>query len=476
MTKTTITQRNRDVAEYLAQTSISDPPLQPSTPADGARTKSPEESARLAQELASQSSWADRYVPATPSETVMTPSEASVADSGERHTTSTDYATHEEAPPTYELATSSNTYPNTPPASEHSQSSRAPLPPSSQPQSRSLPPTLSKSQAGPPFVPGKHYERHETSTSITGTFTLHDSLDLSTTSGTISISLDVRPGSSPAILKLKAQSGSINVTDNQANTAQSRWPPRRGPSGFGRGGERRGPDSPGPLSFLFGLMRPPSQVAGPPMPTSDDPRKQPGQHLPAQPEAQDQPEDESTAFRVIHATIETQSGSINAHLLITPGSETRMSTNSGSISTRMVTTGAGPRALSKLEQEDSRLVAAVQSSQSSIFTTSTRSGSHSVQIQTGITDTSNGAIVSACRASHLSIGSGSVNCHYPREWTGLVHASSGGSGNVSVRGHGLEYDQRGNREVYAWRGVDLPDVEKAVEVRCDNSGSVGFYC
>lgn len=52
----------------------------------------------LAQRLASESSWADRYIPTTPSETVMTPSASSVAGFSE--------AGLDEGLPTYESATS----------------------------------------------------------------------------------------------------------------------------------------------------------------------------------------------------------------------------------------------------------------------------------------------------------------------------------------------------------------------------------
>lgn len=84
--------------------------------------------------------------------------------------------------------------------------------------------------------------------------------------------------------------------------------------------------------------------------------------------------------------------------------------------------------------------------------------------------------MSALRAHHHSTGSASVHVDYPREWEGLVHASVGGSGSVNVRGEGLEFDRRGNKEVWAWRGSDLPDVEGAIQVRCDGSGTVNFSC
>lgn len=59
-----------------------------------------------------------------------------------------------------------------------------------------------------------------------------------------------------------------------------------------------------------------------------------------------------------------------------------------------------------------------------------------------------------------------------------MHASVAGSGSVSVRGEGLQFDRRGNKEIWAWRTGDgeLPDIEKAVEVRGEGSGSISFGC
>ncbi|KAK5072217.1 hypothetical protein LTR64_004002 [Lithohypha guttulata] len=247
------------------------------------------------------------------------------------------YATPEDAPPTYELATSDRNTIYTPPASEASYSTRASIPLGAESQSLGNDRHVSLSgrqelvPAGssevrvqgepqipirPPFAPGKHYERHETSQPIHGTFTLHDSLDLSTTSGSIGISIDVMPGPYPATLKLKSTSGSINVTDKQYDVAQSRWGSRQNSS--------CGPRGPGPLSFLFGWARQRQDevrtIEQPPIPSSDDPRKQAGQDGFPLPQQQD-PEVEQVprGARVIHTTIETSSGSVNAQLAQKPG-------------------------------------------------------------------------------------------------------------------------------------------------------------
>lgn len=428
----------------------------PDSPVD----KSPTNSATLAQRLASESSWADRYVPATPAETVMTPA-SSVAEHSEQQTHESEYLTPNEAPPAYEEATTTD------------ETASNPSQPRSQPS-----PFAAESQPGQalvqrPRLPGRRYSRHETSQSINGNFTLQESLNLSTTSGSIRIKIDVQPGSDPAYLRLKSNSGSISVNDNQCDAAMGRSDPSHpSTSRCGRSSL---------FSFLWG-SRSTCQSEPPPIPTSDDPRKQPGQILSQHPES---PEP-TPAARVIHTTIETASGSVSCHLLLTATSSTHIQTTSGSINMRLVTadtaSSSSPlltRTPNKLEAEDSRLSQASSSPSSkltSTVTTTTQSGSQNIRITTGVADSSSGAIVSACEAKHHSKGSGSLHIDYPSNWSGLVHASCGGCGSVNVRGSGLEFDRRGNREVWAWRGVDLPDVDKAVEVRCDGSGSMTFGC
>lgn len=483
MTKNTISQRNQDVSDYLRQTTISDNPSTSDTNAESpSSAKSPSESARLAQRLASESSWAERYVP---SEGTMTPGVSSATETSRGIN---DFVTPEEAPPTYELATSeagvrspsSDTASRAP---SFSQAQHHELPASeSQSESQDLP--LQRRGITPPqrplLPPGRHYSRHETSNSINGTFTLHDSLDLSTTSGSISISLDVKPGSHPAILKLKSRSGSIRVNDMQCDAVQT-YRSSRDSCHSGKLGQASG--SSGLLSSLFGWTRRPAEIAPPPMPVSDDPRKQAGQghheqQMTGLPVAE--PIEEERFFaRVIHATIETSSGSVSGHLVLTPTSDTRLTTTSGSINFKMVTSDSEStrRQLSKLEQEDSRNTRLPATKDlSSVLSTNSGSGSQSVTVTTGLSDTSNGDVVSACRAKHYCTGSGSLNVRYPSEWMGLVHASVGGGGSINVRGSGLEYDKRGNGEVYAWRGTDEPDLDRAVELRIDGSGSVGYSC
>ena len=63
-----------------------------------------------------------------------------------------------------------------------------------------------------PWPPTKREHReHETFRSISGTYQLYDLLDLSTTSGSITVTVEVQPGEKPAILRLASISGSVNV-------------------------------------------------------------------------------------------------------------------------------------------------------------------------------------------------------------------------------------------------------------------------
>lgn len=318
-----------------------------------------------------------------------------------------------------------------------------------------------------PYIPDGHYSRHETSNSINGTFTLRDSLDLSTTSGSISIRLDVKPGIHPAILRLKSKSGSIRVDDKQCDVAQ-RWP---------SSAKKNSSSSRSPWWSFGRRSGCESETVAPPMPICDDPRKQAGQQQ--QQEEDNDVEEERFVARVIHATIETSSGSMSGHLLLTPGSETHIRTTSGSIGVRLLTTGSGvnTRALSKLEQEYAHAASTIPDGNDlrSALTTTTGSGSQNVSISTSATDTSGGAVVSALQAKHHTTGSGSLSISYPNDWRGLIHAESG-SGRCSVRGHDLEYDKRGYAEVYAWRGVDLGSAHVSVEVRSEGGGSIGFSC
>ncbi|KIW15334.1 hypothetical protein PV08_05380 [Exophiala spinifera] len=62
-----------------------------------------------------------------------------------------------------------------------------------------------------PPVPKREHREHETSRSISGTYQLYDLLDLSTTSGSINVNIQVQSGDKPAVLRLATKSGSVHV-------------------------------------------------------------------------------------------------------------------------------------------------------------------------------------------------------------------------------------------------------------------------
>lgn len=63
-----------------------------------------------------------------------------------------------------------------------------------------------------PWPPDKREHReHETFRSISGTYKLYDLLDLSTTSGSITVTIEVQPGDKPAVLRLASTAGSVHV-------------------------------------------------------------------------------------------------------------------------------------------------------------------------------------------------------------------------------------------------------------------------
>ncbi|OAP59205.1 hypothetical protein AYL99_06503 [Fonsecaea erecta] len=59
--------------------------------------------------------------------------------------------------------------------------------------------------------PEREHREHETFRSISGTYQLYDLLDLSTTAGSITVTVDVQPGDKPAVLRLSTSAGSVNV-------------------------------------------------------------------------------------------------------------------------------------------------------------------------------------------------------------------------------------------------------------------------
>jgi hypothetical protein len=75
-----------------------------------------------------------------------------------------------------------------------------------------LPSFGAKPSASPwPPSPNREHREHETFRSISGTYPLYDLLDLSTTSGSIGVTIEVQPGEKPAVLRLSSTAGSVHV-------------------------------------------------------------------------------------------------------------------------------------------------------------------------------------------------------------------------------------------------------------------------
>ncbi|KAJ9607431.1 hypothetical protein H2200_008504 [Cladophialophora chaetospira] len=73
-------------------------------------------------------------------------------------------------------------------------------------------PNFGKQPPNESWPPEKREHReHETYRSISGTYQLYDLLDLSTTSGSITVTIEVQPGTKPAVLRLASTAGSVHV-------------------------------------------------------------------------------------------------------------------------------------------------------------------------------------------------------------------------------------------------------------------------
>jgi hypothetical protein len=231
-------------------------------------------------------------------------------------------------------------------------------------------------------APSRSYRQHETSASISGTYDLFDVLDLSTTSGSISVTIIPQPGTQPAVLNLATTSGSIDV--------------RFAPAGL------------------------------------------------------------HTPDRLYQSTISTQSGSISGRIVINgvgSGASASISTRSGSSRVTLYP------------------VLSSRYSGTAMLNTSSNSGSQIITIESPPSH----QVLSGLAATHMSYGSGSLTIRYPAEWKGIVHAKSGGSGGVNVKGDSLQYQLKGSREVYAWRGMAGEEVE-TVDINGIGSGSIKFSC
>ncbi|KAL2425968.1 hypothetical protein ABEF95_008104 [Exophiala dermatitidis] len=175
-----------------------------------------------AQRLASQGSWADTFVGGSGTPATNPTPAASTVDDGEEARKAQYSSLHShilqepndtlDPPPIY---TPSDTTVSSP-LMARSEPPPLPMPayayePEQKPQGGTAFPSDS-SPTNSSWPPEKREHReHETSRSIRGTYQLYDLLDLSTTSGSILVTIEVQPGDRPAVLRLASKSGSVRV-------------------------------------------------------------------------------------------------------------------------------------------------------------------------------------------------------------------------------------------------------------------------
>jgi hypothetical protein len=154
--------------------------------------------------------------------------------------------------------------------------------------------------------------------------------------------------------------------------------------------------------------------------------------------------------RTFETSISTGSGSVGGSVVAGNGGLTTVETSSGSIKLTVHVLDLGPKGkVSRLE-------------------TITGSGSQGLTVAS-----SSSHDLRSLEALHLSRQSGSVRVDYPRRWLGKLHMQSMGSGSMKASGSGLQFEQDGNREKFAWRGDgDLNEIE----IIGQGSGSGSFTC
>ncbi|KIW50055.1 hypothetical protein, variant [Exophiala xenobiotica] len=180
---------------------------QRSSSSDKSRTAAAE-----AQRLGSLGSWADNFAGETPA-TNRTPT-ASTVDGDEVRNVQYPQLSQEldpsDPPPVYTPSDTTQSRPPTEPASPVVQRS-VPVQPETDDR-KQFPNFGPQPSASPwPPFPKREHREHETFRSISGTYQLYDLLDLSTTSGSISVNIEVQSGEKPAVLRLSSTAGSVHV-------------------------------------------------------------------------------------------------------------------------------------------------------------------------------------------------------------------------------------------------------------------------
>ncbi|KIW35058.1 hypothetical protein, variant [Cladophialophora immunda] len=203
--------RNYETFHDDADDSITQSPTSYQRGGDADKSRS---AAAEAQRLGSQGSWADNFAGGTPA-TNQTPA-ASTVDGDEvrdiRYPHLSSDGDPSDPPPVYTPSASTQVGSQSPAAPASPVAARSNLSSIPEPDGRYQLPNFGPRPSQAPWPPPKREHReHETFHSITGTYQLYDLLDLSTTAGSITITVDVQPGDKPAVLRLSSSAGSVNV-------------------------------------------------------------------------------------------------------------------------------------------------------------------------------------------------------------------------------------------------------------------------
>ena len=156
--------------------------------------------------------------------------------------------------------------------------------------------------------------------------------------------------------------------------------------------------------------------------------------------------------RTFDTQISSLSGSIGGSILVGGGGKTMVTVRSGSLDLAIYPVNID------------------NGSAESTLSTSTASGSSHIKVHNPVF----GGKLTQLVANHQSTGSGSMTIKYPSTWEGGIHVLSVGSGSVSARGQGLEFEQYGKKEIVGWRGSE--NNRKVIDVKTLGSGSINFNC
>lgn len=160
--------------------------------------------------------------------------------------------------------------------------------------------------------------------------------------------------------------------------------------------------------------------------------------------------------RTFNIEIQSSSGSQNVELPLGNGGSVSMTSDSGSQSSKFFMAHLGKN-----------------TNLTSLMTQSS-SGSQQHKVKSISSEP-----ITTLVAQHYVKGSASIRLGLPSVWEGMVHASTGGSASVEVKGDNLEFQHNGNKEVYAWRvrrDGKAPASGQVVEARTDGSGSIKVDC